>query len=282
MEAEQARVSQFQSELAKARRLAETATVDLEEPIGTNRAIMAEQETSTAERLHAEQTRAALSQQSIGLSPAVNYLAASGGIDSAIYRQATAQADTLAQQMRAAKSMVELQLLNRQYQALNRGLTESGLTELQTKAINEGRRWLWRTIVDGAPLVDDFLFGADFGVGTTIGASIDGYQWLSGMANIEERIESRGKLLLPPPRTMQPPKDTGFVTHMMHWWDVLASALIWVVQIGMVLVLGLSNFIMMGVGSYCAIDVAFSLNESICIEMAGGLVNIIRAAITGG
>ena len=249
-------------------------------PLGMSAAMEAEQDLSTTERFHAEQNRTAISQQSLGLNPAVERLAANNNISAEVYQQATAKPRTLTQQMRGATTMAQLQGLNQQYLAMNQELTESGLNEEQLKVLDDGRRWVWRGIVDGLPLIDDFLLGADFGIGTTVAGGVDAYQWVSGMGNFESHIESNLKFFAPPPKQISTPEKAGIFRTVMHWGvDVLGSFLLWFVQIGWMIALGITFFIIILVGSYCAYNTVFSLTNPVCLDLASGVINVIKAAI---
>ncbi len=213
-------------------------------------------EQAMAEQLNTNRARTAGATNTLGFDVNVRRLSESGNISASAMEDANARIADLSERARAATTLAELQQIRLDYEALNRELTENALDDVQSKAMEELRAWIWRGISNGGPALDDALGGATFGAGTVAADMVKGWQFMYGrfIRGNPEPVRFRSLFIPPPLRTTPEINNAGargIYQGVMFWWDMLTTVLLFFVQNGFVILIGATLAILIGMTAYC-------------------------------
>lgn len=247
----------------------------------------AESGLSPGERLNAERARAATTEAPINFNPSVERFANAGNIPDEEYAAAMAEMEMLNEQIRTAGTLAQAQGLAARFSDIERGLLEAGLSDEQSKAIQEAREQFWRGVRTAGPAIDDFIFGMDFGLGTFVGETVNVWQFVKGLKyrGTKEPLDKMSTLLTPPPYEFSASVSEGgkLLKRVFYWGlDILGS--VWgVLQVGFVITIILMNLAIVYMAYTCWLGgngILQAGTASICIEFAGGVLNALGGAAT--
>ena len=233
------------------------------------------QSLSKQNRLNADRARAATEQQTLSPDPAVARLMQNGNINPEQYDAATAQMNAIAEQIKGATTLAEAQAIFSRYETINRNLVESGLTDEQRKKIDQMRDVFWQSVVTTAPLLDDFLGGSDFGVGTFVADFVSLIQWAKGLkyAASQEPASMFAFLTPTPLRFSKKDGDSGIGEILWRRGKQLWQALLWGVQNGWVIMIGGALIFLICTIGYCVPLGVLAYTDPVCrpfIELLSG------------
>lgn len=245
-------------------------------------------EAEERERLDHNRAQASAQKSSLGFDPNVQRLADGGNIPDTRMEEASNRVSDITQRLRQATTLAQIQALRLEYMQLNDQLAKEGMDDQQQKMIDEARGWWARLIVDGGPLIDDALGGMDFGIGTILADTINGWQFLYGrVLRGDPEPDRLRKFFIPPPLRTTPatndPQGLSLYKRAMVLWDTIVTVLLWFAQNGFILMILFFSLAVVYIFYSCWLgpdSILRSGTDALCIQFAGVAIKATGAIIS--